>query len=81
MSSPNLQTLNSALHAQLERLNNPNLKGDDLHEELARSKAMSSIGKDIIATGKLVLDAEIAKQERLGQNQNVPGMLGHDGGE
>ena len=81
MSTPNLKTLNSALHAQLARLNDPHLKGDELQQELDRSKAISNIGKDIIATGKLVLDAEIAKQERLGQNQSVPGMLGHDGGE
>lgn len=78
MTAPNLSTLNAALHAQLERLNNPSLQGDALQEELARSKAMSGISKDIIATGKLVLNAEIAKQENFGMNQKTPNMLGSD---
>lgn len=62
-SAPSLQTLNAALHAQLARLAAPETKGDALKEELARSKAMSSVAKDIIATGRLALEAQVKTKD------------------
>ena len=46
--SNTLGDLNNFLFAQLERLDNPDLEGDELLKEIARSKAMSEISKNII---------------------------------
>jgi hypothetical protein len=58
-----LTDLNNHLFAQLERLSDENLKGEKLTSEIARSKSVSGIAKDIISLGRLALDAEVAKQE------------------
>jgi hypothetical protein len=77
-----LTDLNNHLFAQLERLGEENLKGDKLLEEVTRSKAISSIAKDIVATGKIVLEAQKAIWERDINTKDVPKMLqagGNDG--
>jgi hypothetical protein len=58
-----LLDLNNHLFLQLERLNDEGLKGEALKDEIERSKAVSTVARDIVQVGRLVLDAEVAKQE------------------
>lgn len=69
-----LGDLNNHLFEQLERLNTTDLKGDELREEIERSKAVTSVAHEIILNGKLTLDAIIAIKEK-GINNILPAML------
>lgn len=55
--------LNNHLFAQLDRLNDEELKGDQLREEIDRSKAVTGVSKEIVSNARLALDAEQLKQE------------------
>jgi len=44
----NIQGLNKHLFDQLNRLSNTDLSGDNLKNEIERSKAISSVSKDVI---------------------------------
>lgn len=52
-----LTDLNNHLFAQLERLNDDELKGEDLSAEIERAKAMSGIASQIVNGAKITLDA------------------------
>jgi len=66
--------LNNHLFAQIERLNDEDKKGDDLKQEIERSKAMANVAKNIIDNGKLALAAQV----ELGglSKKDTPEMLG-----
>lgn len=49
--------LNNHLFEQLERLNDDDITGDKLREEVERAKSMSFLGAQIIANARLVLNA------------------------
>ncbi|MGX0927141.1 hypothetical protein ACUXHJ_002429, partial [Staphylococcus epidermidis] len=49
-----LTDLNNHLFAQLERLSDEDLKGEELKEELQRSNAVSKVAQNIINNGSLV---------------------------
>lgn len=51
-----LSGLNGILFEQLEALTNPDLKGEELREEINRSKAVSSIATNIVNGAKVELD-------------------------
>ena len=71
-----LGDLNNHLFAQLERLGEEDLKGEQLQEEIERAKAISQVSVQIISTGKLVLDAIKMKDEYLGGDiKRIPAML------
>lgn len=53
-----LLDLNNHLFEQLERLNDPDLKGEQLKEELKRTKSMTDVAKRVIEVNALVLDAQ-----------------------
>lgn len=65
--------LNNHLFEALERLNDKDLIGIALEEEIAKSKAMLSVAGGIIETGRLVIDA----QRILGDNdkKEIPKLL------
>ena len=67
-----LGDLNNHLFMQLERLNDEDLKGDKLTEEIERSKAVTSVVKEIIANANIVLQAKKYTTEYLSE---VPKML------
>ena len=67
-----LTDLNNHLFLALERLNDESVTGDKLQEEINRSKAVTGVAKEIIANGKLVLEA----QKELGSTASAPEMLG-----
>ncbi|TGE35905.1 hypothetical protein E4K67_22580 [Desulfosporosinus fructosivorans] len=71
-----LGDLNNHLFAQLERLGDEELKGEQLVEEIDRAKAITQVSTQIIANGKLVLDAMKIQDEYLGgDSKRMPAML------
>lgn len=59
--------LNNHLFGQLERLNDDEMCGEDLKEEIERSKAMARISREIIDNAKLSLDARKLKADLTGE--------------
>jgi hypothetical protein len=58
-----LVDLNNHIFAQLERLNKDDLTADELKQECDRSKAIATLASQAISNSRLVLDAEIAKND------------------
>jgi len=72
-----LSDLNDHLFAQMERLSDEDLEGDDLQAEILRSKAVGSVADKIISNARLVLDGHVAVQQNLIKNPS--NLLGMDG--
>ena len=70
-----LTDLNNHLFAQLERLSDEDLKGEELKEELQRSNAVSKVAQNI-NNGSLVLQAQKFKDEKLDAESEIPKLLG-----
>lgn len=73
-----LTDLNDHLFAQLERLDDEELKDDQLDKEINRTKAMTDVADKIIANAKLALDATKLQVEYGGANRKaveLPPML------
>ena len=69
-----LSDLNDHLFAQMERLSDEDLKGDDLERELKRTSAVTGVAKEIISNAQLALDAQV-KTADLPMAVTVPRML------
>lgn len=70
-----LGDLNNHLFQQLERLNNKNLKGEQLQEEINRAKAVSDVANKIIDNESLVLEAKKWFDDRWDADNELPEML------
>ena len=71
-----LTDLNNHLFEELERLNNEDLEGEKLKEEILRANAITHIASKIIDNADTVLQAEKFKAETLGRTKiNIPKML------
>ena len=70
-----LGDLNNHLFIQLEKLSDEDLKGEELKEEVTRTKAISLIAKQIIDNGTLVLEAKKVAEESLNADIELPKML------
>lgn len=70
-----LGDLNNHLFAQLERLSDEDLKGDDLQEEIGRAKAINQVASQIIANGSLIIEAKKLVSEGLVQDDKLPKLL------
>ena len=70
-----LGDLHDYLFAQLERLSDEDLKGEELQQEIVRSKAVSTVASQIIQNGHLVLQSQKFTDERLDANIELPKML------
>lgn len=55
--------LNNHLFAEMERLGDEDLKGEDLDKEIERAKAITGVASQIIANGALALKAEQFKSD------------------
>lgn len=58
-----LGDLNNHLFAQLERLNDKEITGEKLEDEITRSKAVIGVSKQIIANANVVLRAKSIQLE------------------
>ena len=70
-----LGDLNNFLFAQLERLDNEELEGDELLKEIARSKAISDIAKNVIENANVVLQVKKYTNELISADDSMPRML------
>lgn len=73
-----LGDLNNHLFAQLERLGEEDLKGEDLQEEISRARAVTDVATQIISNGALVLKAKALMHEYGYETENtrkIPPML------
>lgn len=73
-----LGDLQNHLFAELERLGDENLKGEDLHEEIGRAKAVSDVASKIIQNGTLVLEGQKFIDDRMNADGKLPKMLEGD---
>ena len=70
-----LGDLNNHLFEQLERLNDEDLKGEKLQEEITRAKAINSVATQIITNGSLVLQAKKMIDTCMSTDVDLPKML------
>jgi hypothetical protein len=76
MEKNRLTDLNDHLFCQLERLNNDDLKGEELKDEISKAHAMVGVASQIIATGNLVLNAAKAVDSAMGKMKLPRHLLG-----
>lgn len=69
-----LSDLNDHLFAQMERLSEEGMKPEKLALELERTKAVTSVAKEIISNARLVLDAKIRIAD-IPERTELPAML------
>lgn len=70
-----LGDLNNHLFAQLERLGEENLTEEQLEKEINRTKAITSVAKEVISNANLVLRAKIQAEESISYGTQLPKML------
>lgn len=80
MTRNKLIDLHNHLFEELERLNDEDLKGDALDEEINRSMAINKVAEMIIENANLCLKAEKFKSE-VGINAELPEMLENKDGK
>lgn len=71
-----LGDLNNHLFAEIERLSDENLTGEELKMELKRAEGIKNISQQIIANAIVVLKSERYKADTMGiVEEKVPKML------
>ena len=70
-----LGDLNNHLFAELERLSDEELKGNDLIEEMGRARTITEVSTQIISNAHVILKAEKFRDEKLDVSRSVPKML------
>lgn len=76
MTKNTLGDLNNHLFAELERLGDEDLIGDELREEIKRAAAIANISKNVIANASVILAAAKLKEVEFCRDDEVlPKML------
>ena len=75
MTKNTLVDLNNHLFAEMERLGDEDLKGEELEEELARAREIASVGTQIILNAKTMLDAAKFQDNMLDADGTTPKKL------
>lgn len=72
-----LADLNQVLFDSLDRLNNDNLRGEDLQEEISRSDSIGRVAARILDNAELQLEAQKHMDEYgyTEREREMPGML------
>ncbi|MEK4715262.1 hypothetical protein [Sporosarcina sp. FSL K6-5500] len=70
-----LGDLNNHLFAQLERLGDEDLTGEELVEEMNRAKSITAVASQIISNGSLVLQAQKMAGDFINAEAKIPTML------
>ena len=70
-----LTDLNNHLFAQLERLGDEDLEADKLSAEIERARAVTSVAKEIIASGSLAVKAAELVAEYQSGEVKLPPLL------
>jgi hypothetical protein len=70
-----LEDLNNHLFEALERINDEDLGADGLELEIRRSRAITGLASQVIASGNLMVNALKLKDEALDGNLKLPAML------
>lgn len=70
-----LGDLNNHLFAELERLGDEELTGDELDKEIRRASAIANVSKNIISNANVILQAVKFKEDELMKTEEMPKML------
>lgn len=70
-----LGDLNNHLFAQLERLSDEDIKGEELKEEIERARAVVGISNQIIQNANMVLKAKQMQIDYCKDDKEMPKML------
>lgn len=76
-----LSDLNDHLFAQIERLGDEGLTGDDLQREIDRSKAVTGVAREIISNAGTVLRAEELRAEYARGATSIPKFITDQGAD
>ena len=69
-----LGDLNNHLFAEIERLGDEELTGEELDKEIERARAISTVSSQVIKNAGLILDAMKFKDDKLSAEE-LPKML------
>jgi len=75
MTKNKLTDLNNHLFAELERLGDEDLKGEDLQEELGRAKGIAQISSQVIQNANTILNAAKFADNRINMDIKAPELL------
>lgn len=75
MTKNKLTDLNNHLFAELERLGDEDLKGEELEEELGRAKGIAQISSQVIQNANTILRAAKFADDRTNLDIKAPELL------